>query len=167
MEASWDHPRLKKYAALLVARLERPRLPERPPSRGIRSAEWFLSRVASKESAGEPIRSRFERPTGDIPVSLKTAMTECQKPFQLWNVTRVEKVDDATYEKVPPYVVGAVAAPDRTGQPGRVVPASRLVHGAREESALVRAEAFGAKRRLPRLMSESAEEQGLGLPDEG
>jgi len=31
----------------------------------------------------------------------------------------------------------------------------------------VRADAFGAKRRLRRLLSESAEDHGLGVPDEG
>ncbi len=132
----------------------------------MRAAEWWLGRAAATERTDEPIRARLEPPTGDIPVSLKTAMTECQKPFHLWNVTRIDEASPFAFEKVPPYVVGALEAADRAGQPGRVVPASRVLRGTDEETALVRADAFGAKRRLKRLLSESAEEQGLGVPDE-
>lgn len=169
MDNAWDHPRLKKFAAALVARRERALSPERPASRGARSAQWFLARVDAAATAGEPIRARFEPPTGDIPGHLKSAMMECQKPFQLWNVTRVVEAGAVRFEALPPYTVGAAAtgALDREGRPGRVVPASRLLRGAREEADLTRADAFGARRRLRRLLSESAEEQGLGVPDEG
>ncbi|MEZ0227456.1 MAG: hypothetical protein ACAI25_02450 [Planctomycetota bacterium] len=160
---------MKKFAAALVARRERSLLPERRASRGARSAEWFLARIDATARTEEPIRERFERPTGDIPAGLKSAMMECQKPFHLWNVTRIADASVASFEPVAPYKVGAAAkqSTDTEGRPGRVTPASRLLRGAREEVDLVRADAFGARRRLRRLLSESAEEQGLGVPDEG
>lgn len=144
-EKPLDDPKLQALAAKVAGRHER-----------------FLAR------GGQAPRTLAAPPVGDIPGSLKAAMMECQKPFQLWNVTRVAEVAEPRFEPVEPYKVGAAAkdAVTREGQPGKVVPASRLLKGAREEVDLVRADAFGAKRRLKRMLTESAEEQGLGVPDE-
>ncbi len=165
----WNNEELKEFAAALEERRARALVPTREASRGARSAEWFLARVGASEKVDEPIRERFEAPTGDIPAHLKSAMMECQKPFHLWNVTRVVDTSAVSFDPVPPYRVGAAArdAIDAEGKPGRVVPASRLLRGAREEVELVRADAFSASRRLRRQLTESAEEQGLGVPDEG
>src|SRR5581483_8378515 len=138
MERAWEEERLARRTAALIARRERPLTPERSPSRGARAAEWFLHRLDAATSADEPIRARFEPATGDIPARLKSAMMECQKPFQLWNVTRIAEVARLAFEALPPYKVGSAGLEpaDREGRPGRVVPASRLLRGAREEAEL-------------------------------
>src|SRR5438270_343228 len=120
MENAWEDARLAEATAALAARRERSPLPERPASRGARSAEWFLARAFAFARVEEPIRVRFEPPSREIPAHLKSAMMECQKPFHLWNVTRVVDVTAIGFERVPPYKVGAAASAseeDREGRP--------------------------------------------------
>ena len=163
MGPEWDSPSLRELAERLVARRE-PR-PTSTTSRGSAAVEWFLGQVGPAEKTQETIRGRFERPTGDIPGTVKVAMSDCQKPFHLWNVNRVEE-NAGAFVKEPPYTLGAAAATEREGLPGKVVPASRLAERAREDASLARADAFGAGRRLRNMLSEDAASQGLGVGDE-
>jgi hypothetical protein len=163
MDPGWDDPALREFAERLVRRRE-PRLTD-PGPRGADAVEWFLGQVEPAVKAQETIRARFEPPTGDIPGSVKIGMSDCQKPFHLWNVNRIED-KPGTFVKEPPYTLGAAAAIEREGLPGKVVPASRLAERAREDASLTVADAFGAGRRLKNMLSEDAASQGLGVADE-
>jgi hypothetical protein len=169
MEApSWDLPALRKYAETIAVRLERPGKEPPGDSRGTRAALWLLGRFDRTESPRAPIERRFVPAVGDCPPRLKSAMMECQKPFHLWNVRRDEYGDSLAFEAGPRYSVGRASqegGPDREGRPGTVVPASKHVSRVAEENALVRAEAFGASRRLRRALEQDPGDEGLGVPD--
>ncbi len=170
-QVTWDIPRLRKYAELLSARrTPGPLALEAEAPRGSQAARWFLDRAERVSSSEEDrINGRFKATPGDIPGSLKSAMMECQKPFHLWNVNREEWTSRESFVKGPKYEIGRAAVengPSKEGQPGTVVPCSKVAREQREADDLVRSEAFGFKRRLRRQLTQDPAEEGLGLPDE-
>src|SRR5262249_49470855 len=75
LEPGWDAPSLREFAARLAARRE-PRPREDRTPRGAVAVEWFLGHVEPATDREGTIRERFERPTGDIPGSVKIAMND-------------------------------------------------------------------------------------------
>jgi hypothetical protein len=154
MAGDWDNENTRAHAARIKARLERPRLDPREPSRGTLAAEWFLLR--SQKGDIEPI----EVGTAEPPGSIRSAMNQCQKPFQLWNVTRIDDQRPARFEPGPRYSIGAAGAPGE--RPMAVTPASRAARREADEAEMIFGQAFGWRREKRQLLSEDG---GFGLPD--
>lgn len=163
---------LAAYAGHVTARLARPgRLPvESPLGREPGPAAWFEARAAASFRALATAQRLEEPPEFPTPWTVNAAQMQCQKPFQLWNVTREEWKQPIAFERGLRFVLGQAAhehGPTREGRPGSVEGATSLAREADRERARAHADAWSHRRGLLALLAGDPARSGLCRRDPG
>ncbi|MGE0711486.1 MAG: hypothetical protein AB7N76_24505 [Planctomycetota bacterium] len=157
---SWDSPTLRSFAERLVRR----RLDVGEvgagalahPSAGARSAEFVEQVLRDRARAGAEARFAWNVLGRDeVPRHVLEQMNRVQKPFQLWNVQRVEV--KGAFELVPqePFRVGGAAAPSgEEGMPRALPTSTAALRGLREEQEMEEMRARMNRQRFRQLLRD-------------
>jgi hypothetical protein len=124
-DVPWDTEEARAYGDVVARRFHVVRVPWADVRAGWRSGSDRLASFAAwlERAAGtsDRVAPRLDVREVDAPGGVRRALESCQKPFQLWNVERIEAVETFALKPVTPLRVGQAAQLSEEQRPPRKI----------------------------------------------